>query len=83
MTRHQRKAFYFVLEGLTSFAASFYSCYLFFLLRDDFGFGNRDNLAVSAVNGLIYLIASWQAGRFAQRFGCHAALRVSMVGVIL
>lgn len=83
MTRHQRKAFYFAFEGTTAFAASFYSNYLFFLLRDDFGFGNRDNLAVSAVNGLIYLVASWQAGRFAQRFGCHASLRVSFIGLIL
>jgi len=83
MTRHQRKAFYFALEGVTSFAASFYSCYLFFLLRDDFGFGNRDNLAVSAVNGLICLVGSWQAGRFAQRFGYHASLRVSFIGVVL
>jgi predicted MFS family arabinose efflux permease len=80
MTRQQRKVFYFAFEGSSAFAASFYSSYLFFLLRDDFGFGNRDNLAVSAVNGLIYLVASWQAGRFAQRFGYHASLRVSFIG---
>jgi predicted MFS family arabinose efflux permease len=82
MTRHQRKAFYFAFEGTTAFAASFYASYIFFLLRDDFGFGNRDNLAVSAVNGLIYLVASWQAGRFAQRFGCHTSLRVSFIGLL-
>lgn len=81
MTRHQRKTVYFIFEGVSSFAASFYSSYLFFLLRDDFGFGNRENLAVSAVNGLIYLVGSWQAGRFAQRFGCHASLRVSFISV--
>jgi predicted MFS family arabinose efflux permease len=52
------------------------------LLRDDFGFGNRDNLAVSAVNGLICLVSSWQAGRFAQRFGCYASLRVSFIGLM-
>lgn len=83
MTRHHRKAFYFAFEGSCAFAASFYASYLFFLLRDDFGFGNRDNLAVSAVNGLIYLVASWQAGRFAQRFGYHASLRVSFIGASL
>lgn len=83
MTRHQRKTLYFLFGGASSFAASFYSNYLLFLLRDDFGFGNRDNLAVSALNGLVYCVGSWQSGRFAQRFGCHTSLRVSFVGVCI
>ncbi|MFZ2640859.1 MAG: hypothetical protein WA117_07700, partial [Verrucomicrobiia bacterium] len=81
MTRHQRKTLYFLFGGASSFAASFDSNYLLFLLRDDFGFGNRDNLAVSALNGVVYCVGSWQAGKFAQRFGYHSALRVSFIGV--
>ena len=81
MTYSQRKTWYFLFEGLTAFGSAFHASYLFFLLRDDFGFGNRDNLLVCAFNGLIYLIGSWQAGRFAQRFGCHKSLQVSFIGV--
>ena len=48
------KAAYFTLEGLSSFAMSLYSYYIYFFMRDQFGFGNKDNLAFAAVNGLIY-----------------------------
>jgi predicted MFS family arabinose efflux permease len=53
--------------------------YLFFLLRDEYGFGNRENLAVCAVHGLCYMLASWQAGRFAQRFGYFTALKTGLL----
>jgi predicted MFS family arabinose efflux permease len=72
---------YFTLESLNSFAASFYLYYLFFLARDEFGFTNRGNLFLTALHGLIYVVASWQGGRFAQRFGYFKALRLGFGGM--
>jgi len=69
------KAFFFLLEGLNTLACSYYGNYLFFLLRDAYGFGNLQNLSVCAGHGLIYAVGSWQAGRFAQRFGYFTALQ--------
>ena len=66
----------FTLEGLNSFATVFYFNYLYFLMRDDFGYGNKRNLALAASLGLIYAFAAWQTGKFAQRRGYFAALKV-------
>jgi MFS family permease len=66
----------FTLEGLNSFATVFYFNYLYFLMRDDFGFGNKRNLAVAASLGLIYGFSAWQTGKFTQRRGYFAALKV-------
>ena len=76
MTIRRLKAGYFVLEGLNSFATSFYLYYLFFFMQRQFGFGNVENLALAALNGLIYTFAAWQAGRFGQRFGYFKALAI-------
>jgi predicted MFS family arabinose efflux permease len=70
------KAVYFTFEGLSSFSTSLYSYYVYFLMRDEFGFGNKGNLAFAALNGLIYTISAWQAGRFAQRQGYFTALKI-------
>jgi predicted MFS family arabinose efflux permease len=69
------KAICFTIEGLTSFSVSFYSYYIYFLMRDQFGFSGRDNLAFAALNGLIYIFAAWQGGRFGQRRGYFNALK--------
>jgi predicted MFS family arabinose efflux permease len=66
----------FVIEGLNSFATVIYFNYLYFLFRDKFGFDNKHNLALAALIGLIYMFASWQAGRFAQRCGNFTALKI-------
>jgi len=73
----------FTLEGLSSFATAFYSYYLYFFTRDEFGFDNKDNLAFAALNGLIYTISAWQAGRFAQRRGYFTALKVGFILMIV
>ena len=69
---HTRKSrtIFFVLEGLNALATSYFGSYVFFLLRDRFGFGNLGNLSASALGGFVYVFAAWQGGRFAQRFGC-------------
>jgi MFS family permease len=66
----------FALEGLNSFATVLYFNYLYFFMRDRFGFGNKRNLALAALVGFVYALAAWQAGKFAQRHGYFNALKI-------
>ena len=66
----------FVIEGLNSFATILFFNYLYFFMRDRFGFGDRANLAFAALRGLIYTFAAWQGGKFAHRFGYFTALKI-------
>ena len=72
---HTRKsrAIFFTLEGLNTLATSYFGGYIYFLLRDRFGFGNLGNLSAAALGGFVYVFAAWQGGRFAQRFGYFTA----------
>ncbi|HTY87210.1 MAG TPA: MFS transporter [Candidatus Acidoferrum sp.] len=72
----------FTIQGSSSFAISFYFYYLYFLMQHRFGFGDKQNLALAALLGLIYVFASWQAGRFAQRCGYFTALKTGF-GIML
>ena len=83
MTIRQLKTCYFGLTALNTLATSYYLNYLFFFLRDRFGFGNRENLWVSALHGLIYTFAAWQCGKFAQRRGFLTSLKVGFAGLTL
>jgi predicted MFS family arabinose efflux permease len=76
MSPRQLKAAYLLLTALHIYAVAYYFNYLFFHLRQDFGFGNRENLLFATLNGLLYVPASWYGGRFTQRRGCFAALQV-------
>lgn len=76
MTLRQLKTGYFILEGMNSFATSFYFYYLFFYMQRQYGFGNRENLALAALNGFIYTFMAWLAGRWGQRFGYYKALAI-------
>jgi predicted MFS family arabinose efflux permease len=77
MTSHQKIKFScFTLEGLNSFATVLYFNYLYFFMRDQFGFGNKRNLALAALLGFVYALAAWQAGKFAQRRGYFFALKI-------
>jgi predicted MFS family arabinose efflux permease len=81
MSLRQIKTGYFVLEGLNAVAASYFFNFFFFYLRDRFGFGQRANLLVAALHGLVYMAFALWAGRFAQRRGYFAALRVGFAGM--
>jgi MFS family permease len=81
MTHRQLKAGYFTLAGLNTLATSYYFNYLFFFLRDHFGFGNRDNLWVTALSGFIYIFAAWQCGKFAARFGRVLSLKIGFISL--
>lgn len=73
----------FILEGINAYATAYYFNYLFFLLRDRFGFGSRGNLAMSALHGFIYFFAAVRAGKFAERRGFLTSLRVGFSGMAL
>jgi MFS family permease len=77
----QLKFGYFTLEAVNSFAGTFFLFYLVFLTRDEFGFTTRDNLLLTAVHGFVYIFASWQGGRFTQRFGYFTALKLGFAGM--
>ena len=83
MHTRKSKTIFFVLEGVNSLATSYFNSYVFFLLRDRFGFGNLGNLSAAALGGFVYMIAAWQGGRFAQRFGYFTALKTGFAGLTL
>ena len=74
--RSQHQILCYTIEGLNSFGTVLYFTYVYFLLHQKFGFGDRDNLAVAAMLGLVYAVAAWQGGRFGQRHGNFAALKL-------
>src|SRR4051812_15265597 len=75
------KKYYFLLAGLNTLATTWYANYIFFFLRDKFDFGNRENLWVSALYGLVYIPAAVQCGKFAQRRGFITSLKVGFGGL--
>jgi predicted MFS family arabinose efflux permease len=81
MFSRRLKVWYFVLEGVNAFAASYFFNYLFFYFRDRFGFGARANLLAAALHGLVYMCFALLAGRYAQKRGYFAALRVGFAGM--
>jgi len=83
MSQRQLKTGYFILEGLNSFASVYYQFYLYFFMQMAFAFGNKANLVLAAANGMIYMLGSFFAGRFAQRFGYFKSLKLGLVVMIL
>ena len=71
-----RKTGIFILEGLNSFATTYYFYYFYFFTLKKFDFGNKANLALAAFCGLIYMPAAFLGGRFAQRAGYFNALKL-------
>ncbi|ODS53955.1 MAG: hypothetical protein ABS36_12190 [Acidobacteria bacterium SCN 69-37] len=70
-----------VAASLTTIATFYHFSYLFFLLRDRFGFDDRANLGVAALHGAIYIGAAWWGGRFAERRGHGVSLAVGFAGL--
>jgi len=76
MFQRKLKVGYFVLAWLNIYATAYYGNYIFFLMQKEFGFGNRENLLLAAVNGFVYVFFAWFAGRFAQKRGYYFALKL-------
>lgn len=77
------KTGYYVLTALGTLASQYYFNYLFFFLRDRFGFDDRGNLWTSALHGAIYTVSAVWCGRFAERRGYHTSLLVGFGGLFL
>lgn len=75
LTRRETNSI-FVLEGLNSFATTLYFYYVYFFTEQTFGFTKFENLLLAAALGLTYGFASMVGGRFGQRRGYLAALKV-------
>jgi MFS family permease len=75
------KAVFFLIELITCYAAVYYSNFLFFYMKIRFGFGELGNLGMAALYGLVYVIAAWQGGAFAQRRGCRRSLLIGFIGI--
>jgi predicted MFS family arabinose efflux permease len=65
----------FAIEALNSFATVYYFYYFYFMMKTQFGFGNKANLVLAALNGATYALASWWGGRCAQRYGYARTLK--------
>jgi predicted MFS family arabinose efflux permease len=72
----------YTIEGLGSFGTVLFFNYLYFFMQARHGFSDKDNLALAALLGLTYTFASWQAGRFARRYGYFTALKLGF-GIML
>ncbi len=68
------KAAFYLIEFINSYAAVYYSNFLFFYLKRDFGFGGVENLVTAAFGGGLYVLAARQGGKYAERRGCIRAL---------
>ena len=79
MFSRRLKTWYFIVTGLNSFATTYYLYYFYFFMQTEFGYGNRANLVVAAVNGALYALMAWQGGKFAQRFGYFPALKTGFL----
>ncbi len=79
MPARRLRTWYFVLEALNAFGTAYYLNYLFFYMQARFGFGDLQNLMLSAFNGIVYTGGSWFGGRMAQRFGYYRALKFGFV----
>jgi MFS family permease len=77
----QLKRGLFVLEGLNALASAYYFNYLFFYMADHFGFGNRNNLLITALYGFVYMFSAWYAGRIARKRGYFKMLRMGFAGM--
>lgn len=69
----------YCIELFCCYATVFYSNFLFFYMKNRFGFGELENLLLAALNGLVYTFAAWQGGAFAQRFGCIRSLYIGLL----
>ncbi len=68
----------FALAGSNSLATTWFFYYLYFYMRDRFGFGQLQNFELAALLGAVYAVFAFYAGRFAQRAGYFAALRLGL-----
>lgn len=77
------RSVFYLIELVNSYAAVYYSYFIFFYMKDVYGFGKIENLFLAAIGGLFYTFAAWQGGVFAQRFGYTKSLCIGIFGAIV
>jgi len=77
------KNIFYLIEFINIYAAVYYSNFLFFYLRRTFGFGEVENLLTAAIGGFVYIVAAWQGGKLADRYGGIRILYLGVCVVIL
>jgi MFS family permease len=78
MPRNRFNRGVFLLEALNSLGTSFYFNYLFFFLKNQYAFTNRENLLVGALAGFIYVPCALLAGKVGQKHGYLTALKLGL-----
>lgn len=78
MSSGRLKRWYFAIEGVNSFVTTFFFYYLYFFMQSRHGFDTKSNLALAALNGLVYTVGSWWGGRLAQDAGYFTALKLGL-----
>lgn len=75
ITSPRLKTGLFVIEGMNALSTVYFFYYIYFLMKERFGFGALENLILAAVLGLIYGTMAIFSGRFAQKKGYLVVLR--------
>lgn len=73
----------FTLEWLNALASGYYFNYLFFYLQKHFGFGDKNNLLITALYGFVYMFAAVYGGQFGKKHGYFPSLRIGFWGMAL
>jgi MFS family permease len=73
----------FALSGSNSLATTYFFYYLYFYTQDQFGFSQLQNFGLAALLGAVYAVSAFFAGRFAQRAGYFAALRLGLAIMVV
>jgi len=66
----------FAMTGANSMATTYFFYYIYFYTQDKFSFGQLQNFELAALLGAVYAAFAFYAGRFAQRSGYFASIRL-------
>ncbi|MGE5610626.1 MAG: MFS transporter [Bacillota bacterium] len=76
-------AAYYVVEGLTSAAATLLIVGVFFYTEDQFGWGLQQNFLLATVQGMVYAVGALLAAVLTRRFGRRHTLVVAYLAMAL
>ncbi|MCS7089645.1 MAG: MFS transporter [Verrucomicrobiota bacterium] len=76
---HTNRFRYYLLTALNSFGTTLFFYYFYFFTQRELGFDNRSNLWLAALQGAVYAMASWRAGRIAERLGYERSLCLGLI----
>jgi MFS family permease len=72
------KAALFAIEGLNSISTTYFFYYIYFLMKERFGFDDFHNFLLASGQGLAYAVLAIWGGRFAQKRGYFLALGLGL-----